>query len=371
MEMHNPHLQLNNIEFVEYTKLNIQRDWYFLKYFPLQFTRTFDIKTLEGQESLPVIAETVAFDTPAPKKKRKSIGAWSGELNKIAISREKNERTIVEMENAQFLAERNEDRQAMASIINEIYDDVDFVVRGINSKVENDALFIASHGYKEFNIKIDGKGATTQDRINFNIPSEHLFGTSVTWEKSSTADGIGDIIKLMQACEEEDLNILTVAFLSKKKLAEILNQKATKERLASDLTVLAGRSKYSTFTLEDLNAYMQKMGYPQFEVINRRVVAEQPNGDSSVIRPWNDNVVLLAPSLQLGKTYYTSVPQIPNSNAQQSYGSYYKVTRYGEVNPMLDVTLAEAYVQPALMNRKNLFYLNTSNTDWAEGVKAE
>ena len=366
--MKNPHLQLNNVEFAEYVRLNIQRDWYFLKYFPLQFTRTFDIKTLEGQETLPVIAETVAFDTPAPKKKRKTIGAWSGELNKIAISREKNERTIVEMQNAQYLAERNEDRQAMSSIINDIYDDTDFVVKGINSKVENDALFIGSHGFKSFDAKIDGKGATTQDRINFNIPDEHLFGTDAKWDSTNTADGIGDILKLMKACEDEDLNSLTVAFISNRKLTELLNQKATKERLATDLTVLAGRSKYSTFTLADLNTYMQKMGYPTFEVINRRVVAEQPNGESNVIRPWNDNVVLLAPTMQLGRTYYTTVPQIANTDAQQSYGNFYKARRYGVVNPMLDVTLAEAYVQPALTNRKNLFYLNTNNSNWDEGA---
>lgn len=82
-----PYLLLKDAEFAEYVRLNIRRDWYFLKYFPLQYTRTFDFKTLEGQESLPVTAEIVAFDTPAPKKQRKSIGSWSGELSKIAISR--------------------------------------------------------------------------------------------------------------------------------------------------------------------------------------------------------------------------------------------------------------------------------------------
>lgn len=365
--MHNPHLQLSNQEFAEYVRLNVQRDWYFLKYFPLQYTRTFDIKTLEGQETLPVIAETVAFDTPAPKKKRKTIGAWSGELSKIAISREKNERSIVEMQNAQFLAERNEDRQAMTSIINDIYDDTDFVVNGINAKVEADALFIASHGFKEYESKIDGKGVITKDRINFNIPDEHLFGTSAKWSETTSADGIGDLIKLMSECDKEDLSNLTTAFITKKKLAELLNQKSTKERLASDISVLSGKSKYQTFTLDDLNAYMTKLGYPTFEVINRRVNAEQPNGDAYIFSPFNDNVVVLAPSIQLGKTFYTAVPQIANSDSQQSYGSFYKVTRYGAVNPMLDVTLGEAYVQPALLNRKNLFYLNTNNSVWAEG----
>ena len=54
-------------------------------------------------------------------------------------------------------------------------------------------------------------------------------------------------------------------------------------------------------------------------------------------------------------------------DALQAYGAYYKVTRYSDVNPMSETTLAEAYVQPALSNRGSLVYLNTMNTTWNDG----
>ncbi|MBO6117372.1 MAG: hypothetical protein J6P44_02390 [Bacteroidales bacterium] len=369
-EMIQPYLPLSNNEFAEYVRLNIPREWYFLRYFPLTFTRTFDFKTLEGNETLPVTADIVSFDSPAPKKQRKAIGAWNGTLKKTSISREKDETVIKSEQDAQFLAEKNNDTQAMQSIINDIYDDVDFVTNGIYAQVEAEALSIGSRGFKDFEDKIDGKGNTTKDRINFNIPAENQFGCSADWSDTNTADGIGDIIKIMNFAEDNDKNALNYAFITKRMLANLLNQKATKERLAADLTILTGRAKYQNFTLADLNAYMEKFGYPQFEVINRFVNAEQPNGDSYIYQPWKNNVVTLGPTLQLGRTYYTTVPQVPNVEAQQTYGSFYKITRYGKVDPMLDRTLAEAYVQPALSNRKNLFMLNTANTQWSEGLTA-
>ena len=44
-----------------------------------------------------------------------------------------------------------------------------------------------------------------------------------------------------------------------------------------------------------------------------------------------------------------------------------KITRYSELNPMLEVTLAEAYIMPALINRQSLYYINTENTSWNDG----
>ena len=61
-----------------------------------------------------------------------------------------------------------------------------------------------------------------------------------------------------------------------------------------------------------------------------------------------------------------------NTEALQSYGSFYKVTRYSQVNPMLEVTLAEGYVQCVLINRSTVNFLNTEYvTNWNGGEPAE
>ena len=58
---------------------------------------------------------------------------------------------------------------------------------------------------------------------------------------------------------------------------------------------------------------------------------------------------------------------VQNTAALQVYGSFYKVTRYSEVNPQTETTMAEAYVQPGLINRKSLVFFNSADQPWADG----
>ena len=102
-------------------------------------------------------------------------------------------------------------------------------------------------------------------------------------------------------------------------------------------------------------------------VIDSYVTIERKNGDLETIKPWNENAVVLAPTTQLGWTYYKPVPMVRDTDAYQVQGSYYKMTRYSELNPMQEVTMAEAYVQPALINRASLVFMNITKTNWNGG----
>lgn len=52
--------------------------------FPLRYTPTLDIKSLEGNDGIPVSADVIAFNAKAPQKIRKTVGYWSGEVAKVA-----------------------------------------------------------------------------------------------------------------------------------------------------------------------------------------------------------------------------------------------------------------------------------------------
>ena len=121
--------------------------------------------------------------------------------------------------------------------------------------------------------------------------------------------------------------------------------------------------------LTSINAYMNKAenGFPTIVILDTYATIEHKDGTKDTIKPWNVNVVTLAPTTQLGWTYYKNVPLVQNTEALQVYGSFYKMTRYSEVNPMLEVTMAEAYVQPALINRHSLVFLNTMAETWNGG----
>ena len=352
--------------------------------FPLKYTRKFDIKGLEGDEGIPVAADRVAFNTKAPKKTRQKVGTWSGKLSKYSVSRDKDEIEINEYLDSQTLANSaTENQQEKQELVNMVYDDVSFVRKAMDYKVELDCMRIASSGVQTFPEKIEGDMAS-QDIIDFNVPKGNFIGVNISekkskdgnsilkkgyeWSDEENADGLLDLANAQDMIAKQGLTKPRYAFMEKAKFQQLVAQKKTAKRLypqVNDLSMITA----DMITLEKINAYNASptRGYPQIIVLDTYVSLEHKDGSKETIKPWNVNVVTLSPTIQLGWTYYKNVPMVQNTAAMQVYGGFYKVTRYSEVNPQTETTMAEAYVQPGLINRKSLVFFNTANQTWANG----
>jgi hypothetical protein len=337
--------------------------------FPLKYTPKFDLKGIEGDEGIPVSADRVAFNTKAPTKTRRKVGTWSGKLSKIAVSREKDEIEINDYNELKVIAANNtEDKQTAQYLVDLVYDDVDFVNSAMDYKNEIDCMRIASAGIQTFPASIEGDMAS-QDTINFNVPTKNFLGVTNKWSNSTTGDGIADIISAQDLITKQGLPKPRYAYMEKAKYDQLRAQKAVANRLypqAKDLSLVTA----DMINLTSINTYMVNNGYPQILVLDTYATIEDKKGHKETIKPWNVNVVTLSPTIQLGWTYYKPVPNVQNSDALQVQGSYYKVTRYSDLNPMLEVTMAEAYIQPALINRQSLVFINTDNTKWSNGASA-
>lgn len=334
--------------------------------FPLKFTPKFDLKGIEGDEGIPVAAERVAFNVKAPLKTRKTVGSWSGSLDKISVSREKDELAINEYNDLKVIAAANDqDKSTAQYLVDMVYDDLAFVNSAMDYKVEIDALRIGSQGIKTYPAEIDGENATA-DVINFNVPTTNFAGVATPWATSASADGIADIIKQQKAIAKKGLKKPMVAIMEQAAFEALILQTKTLNRLAS---ITAGGVVQATdVTLDKVNSYMVSKGYPKIYVLESYATIQDKNGKETTIKPWHEHVVTLAPTLQLGWTYYKPVPMVPNTEALQAYGKYYKTTVYSELNPMHEVTMAEGYIQPALINRRSLVFININKTTWSNGA---
>lgn len=351
--------------------------------FPLKFTRKFDIKGIEGDDGIPVAADRVAFNVRAPKKTRKTVGRWSGKLSKYAVSRDKDEIEINDYKDAQTLAAAaSENAQEKQELVKIVYDDVAFCRQAMDAKVELDAMRIASSGIQTFPEKIEGDMAT-QDTINFKIPTENFVGVSVgnkvdskgkvvtehvVWTDYENADGIEDLIRAQDMIRKKGLPVPRFAFMERRKFQDLCAQKATARRLfpqVNDLSVVSAEQ----INLTSVNNYMGRAdhNFPTIVILDTYVTVEHKDGTKETVKPWNENVVTLSPTIQLGWTFYKPVPSVDNTDALQVWGSYYKITRFSDVNPMVETTMAEAYVQPAPINRQSLVLLNTQSKTWNDG----
>lgn len=336
--------------------------------FPLKFTPKFDLKGIEGNDGIPVSADRVAFNTKAPLKTRKTVGSWSGKLGKLAISKEKGEIEINDYKDLVVVANANTQDKATAKyLVDMVYDDIKACSEGVDYKVEIDALRIGSSGLQTFPASIEGDMATA-DVINFNVPAANFVGVTTSWATAATADGIADIVKQQKAIAKKGLKKPMFAILEDSTFELLIAQAATAKRVASVLINVSGLSSTEVLSIANVNAYMKAKGYPQFLVIDSYATIEAKDGTQTTIKPWNEKVVTLAPTPQLGYTYFKPVPIIENTEAMQAQGAYAKTTVYSELNPMLEVTMAEAYVQPGLINRASLVFMNTTNVAWNAGA---
>ena len=184
---------------------------------------------------------------------------------------------------------------------------------------------------------------------------------------AENADGLKDIADAQDAIASKGGKKPRFVFMEKKKFQQLCNQASVARRLyplAKENTVTS-----DMITLAAINRYMtdESRGWPQIVILDTYATIQYKDGSEETIKPWNVNVVTLAPVAQLGWTYYKPVPNVPNTEALQEQGSYYKMTRYSDINPMLEVTMAEAYVQPGLINRASLVFINTAATTWNNG----
>ncbi len=336
--------------------------------FPLKYTPKFDLKGIEGNEGIPVTADRVAFNARAPKKSRKTVGTWSGKLGKIAVSRDKDELEINEYKDLQVQAAANtEDAATAAYLVDLVYNDVDFCNNAMDYRVELDALRIGCSGKQVHDKKVDGD-QVTEDEINFNVPKDNFKGAAKKWSVSDSADGLKDIADCQDFIAKQGLRKPMYAFMEKATFEALTKQTSVAKRLfpRADQSLVTS----DMITLESINSYMGGKGWPQFLVIDSYVTVQGKDGKDTTLKPWNPNVVTLSPEASLGYTYYKPVPMVEETAAIQAQGKYYKLTRYSQLNPMLETTMAEAYVQPALKNRQSLVFLNVEATTWNSGEAA-
>ena len=333
--------------------------------FPLKYTPNLDLKGIEGDDGIPVSADRVAFNAKAPIKTRKTVGSWSGRLGKIAVSREKDEIQINDYNELKAKAQSNTEDKATANyLVDLVYDDTDFCNKAMDYRVELDALRIGSSGKQTYDKKLDGD-MVTEDLINFNIPAKNFIGVAVSWEDAENADALEDLHKAQDLIAKQGLPKPRYAILEKSKYDSITLQRSVARRLfpKADQSLITA----DMISLETINAYMTKKGWPILLVLDSYATVEDKAGNQETYKPWNENVCTLSPVPRLGWTYYKPVPTVKNTEALQVQSKYYKMTRYSEVNPLKEVTMAEAYVQPALTNRRSLVFINTTDTKWNDG----
>ncbi len=344
--------------------------YYWRTLFPLKKVARFSVKTIVGNEGLPVAARRVAFNSKNPLFTRKEVGQSEIKLGKYAASREKDEIQIQDYRDLQAIVRQSNDPAAAEECINIAYDDVRFCENAMPAKIEMDALGIGSRGKQVFNTAYEGD-MVTQDEIDFGVPAGNFLGATTVWSNASTANGLKDIVNAAEAISAQGYAAPKFAYMEKQAFKLLCAQEAVAKAIFPMFKLLDIQTG-GLVNIESINNYMDKQGYPHILVIDSWVGYEDLKGEVTNVKPWNPNVVTLSLTPQLGWTYYKEkfIEEAEDKIAIEQNGEFYNVTIQGERNPDKVITSSEAYAQCGLINRRSLVFLNVANTSWADGASA-
>ncbi len=261
--------------------------------FPSIKTDEFEIRYLMGGNSAPVSASLHAYDTEAQVGSREGIEEMSMEPALIKRKIKMNERLLRSLNKARTDSE-------VQSVINRIYDDVDNMVKSVDTRIERMRFEAVSTG------KLDMNENGFKGSIDYGVTDEQrkvLTGTDVFSDPD--ADPL-DII-------DELTNLAVVQ--SGTTPERILTTRKVYNTLKSHPSVrsgILGVNSSMLITNEQLNTFLAQQGLPAIATDDRVFRTQRNDGSYVTERYLPEGKMILLPAGALGQTVHGETPEEAN-----------------------------------------------------------
>lgn len=341
------------------------KPYYYPTLFPLTETPFLTWKMLEGQAGLKIAADLVARGSTIPKKTREAITRISGDIPKIAVSREKQEDELTEYDIMLAMTSQNPDLKAIVEFWAE---DTQFCWTGVAARAEWIALRQISLGKVTFT-NANNAGVITEYNVDYQIPSAQKTGVDTNWGTVASAKPFSKDFPAAIAKGKAIGATYKFAFMNVTTLAKLVQTDEAIKMCASYLQNLSGVAQ--TPALEDVNAMlMRKVAFNglQIVLVDQDITIELADGTRSTGNPFEDDVVLFSESKVLGKTHWKRPidMNLQNSVAMKAMNGHTMIKKYSEESPVKEVTEGIANLFPAWNLAGRSYLMQVSGTTWTK-----
>lgn len=300
--------------------------------FPSTKTEEFEIRYLLGSNSAPVSASVHGYDTESQVGSREGLEMMSMEPALIKRKIKMNERLIRALSKARTEPE-------VQAVLNQIYDDVDNMVKSVQTRIERMRFEAVSTG----KLQLNENGF--QGTIDYGVTEDQrevLSGTDV-WSDPG-ADPLDTIDALTNKAVE----------LSGVTPERILTTRKVFNTLKSHPTVrsgIFGVNSARLVTNAELNTFLQQQGLPAIATEDRVFRYQLNDGTYKTERYLPEGKLLLLPDGALGQTVHGVTPE--EANMQYMNGSNFQdfgniiAQIYSTNDPVARWTKAVALAMPS------------------------
>lgn len=326
---------------------------YWPTFFPLKNVNSLDAKTLIGAEGSRVAAHVISYDSKAPEAGRKTLETKYFDIPKTAQSRTKSEKEILEHEITKAMQGQN-------AVIEDYFNDVDFVFDSVNAREEWFALQALSLTKIQLSTTNNPQGIVNETVIDFGMPAANKKCVSAVWA-TTAAKVVTDFTAVAKAGRALGLKF----------------QYAMMNQDAFDLAI-AGTELIAMFTglnnvvspidLASVNRLLVARNLPQIVIIETYVGIENKAGTITQTNPWSTTHVLFVPEVAQGNMYNGPIAEQiekPDGVIMTKKGNV-SLTIQKSYNPVRVVTKAETNVFPSWPKVNQCMSLYTADiTTWA------
>lgn len=251
------------------------------KLFPEIKKPTLEFDSIKGAGRTPVIASVHAFDTEA------EIG--SREASKMALEAALIKRKMQLTEKEIIALEKPRDEAEKQYLMQNVYNDIDVLVAGVNARVEAMRMEVLAKG----TVTLDENGLDAV--ISYGVPGENqeaLSGTSL-WTDKDNSDPIADMQRWVSSLATRPSRALT----STKILGTLLSHPKV-------ISALFGKDSGRVASRNDLNAFLTQLELPTIAVYDAKYRKQEKNGKYTQHRYFPENCFVMFPDGSLGETLF-------------------------------------------------------------------
>jgi hypothetical protein len=332
------------------------------KFFPLKYTTQLTWESLSGSSGNPVMADVIEYNSSAPIKSRRVVTKTTGDIPKIAIKRQMDEKDMNDYNILKALAS-NTDRAALLDLV---FNDIDFCYAGVQARTEFLAMQALSHGDIALTAS-NNNGIITEVNADFGIPTANKTAVSIVWSSASTATPIADITVKQNTANDAGYS-LKYMVMDKATLRYFLAAQEVKDQWAVYQRLTTNRK--STVTLAQANEMLAAHMLPIIIVVDSSVRNETLAHVLSSVAPWKTGYVTFIPDMNIGNILHGPIAE-ENAESVSKKAIMVKrdhvlISKWSELEPFGEFTKGQANAFPRFTDVNGIYILQTNAiTTWA------
>ena len=328
--------------------------------FPVKPVNSLDAKTIIGESGNRVAAFVISYDAKAPEASRKVLATKYFDIPKIALSRRKTEKEI--LEHAITRALRGND-----AVLEDYFNDIDFCYDAAQARMEWLALQAVSLTKIQLSTTNNPLGIINEVAVDFGMPTANKKTVSVIWssDNAATMKPITDFKTVVKAARAKGITFRKILMHPD---AFDLIIASTEFQTYAKALIVGESSGLGVETLGILNTVLRSLRLPEVALIETSVDIENAAGSRTSVNPFDADHVVFVPNTPLGNMYSGPIAEEiekPENVLQQKKGNVL-VSIQKEWNPVAVVTKGESNSFPSWPSVDKCFNLYTAHASiWA------